>query len=134
MTFSSSKHKREAGKSTVVKCLHLVLFNKFINTSPYFYFKYKLFKSYRLHQSRILTGEKAKKKNDLEPRIPSSEVSSASSSDTDEPEELERIGNINWCNCDRCFAMETNTESLCCRDTNEVPDVLFICISVCLLL
>ena len=21
--------------------------------------------------------------------------------------------------------METNTESLCCRDTNEVPDVLF---------
>ena len=68
--------------------------------------------------------------------IPSSEVSSAYSSDTDEPEELERIGNINWCNC---FAMETNTESLCCHDKNEVPDVLFegmffICISVCLLL
>ena len=37
MTFSSSKHKREAGKSTVVKCLNLVLSNKFINTSPYFY-------------------------------------------------------------------------------------------------
>ena len=106
MTFSSSKHKREAGKSTVVKCLHLVLSNKFINTSPYFYFKYKLFKSYSLHQSRILTGEKAKKKNDLEPRIPSSKVSSASSSDTDEPEELERIGNINWCNCGRCFALK----------------------------
>ena len=52
-----------------------------------------------------------------------------------EPEELERIGNINCCNC---FAMEINTESLFCRDTNEVPDVLFegmffICISVCLL-
>ena len=53
MTFSSSKHKREARKRTVVKCLHLVLSNKFINTSPYFYFKYKFFKSYRLHQSRI---------------------------------------------------------------------------------
>ena len=65
-------------------------------------------------------------------------VSSAYSSDTDEPEELERIGNIN---CYNCFAMETNTESLCCHNTNEVtgPDVLFegmffICISVCLLL
>ena len=74
--------------------------------------------------------------NDHEPRIPSSEVSSAYSSDTDEPEELERIGNINWCNS---FAMETNTESLCCHHTNEVPGVLFegmffICISVCLLL
>ena len=55
--------------------------------------------------------------------LPSSEVSS--SSDTDEPEELERIGNINWCNSGRCFAMETNTASLCYRDTNEVPDVLF---------
>ena len=80
--------------------------------------------------------EKKAKKNDHEPRIPSSEVSSAYSSDTDEPEELERIGNITWC---KCFAMETNTESLCCYDTNEVPDVLFegmffICISVCLLL
>ena len=79
MTFSSSKHKREAGKSTVVK--YVVLSNKFINTSPSFYFKYKLFKSYRLHQSRIkflvkiLTREKGKKKNDhVEPRIPSSEV------------------------------------------------------------
>ena len=30
MTFSSSKHKREAGKSTVVKCLHFVLSNKSI--------------------------------------------------------------------------------------------------------
>ena len=128
MTLSSSKHKREAGKSTVVKYLHLVLSNKFINTSPYFYFKYRFFKTYRIHQSRIkflvkrYTVEKAKKKNGHEPRIPSSEVSSAYSSNTDEPEDLERIGNINWCNC---FAMETNTESLFCRDTNEVPDVLF---------
>ena len=54
--------------------------------------------------------------------IPSSEVSSAYSSDTDESEELERIGNINWCNC---FAMETNTESLCCHDKNEVPACAF---------
>ena len=80
-----------------------------------------------------------KKKNHHEPRIPSSKVSSASSSDMDEPEELERIGNTNWCKCGHCFAMETNTESLYCRDTNEAPDVLFeskffICISVCLLL
>ena len=53
MMFSSSRYKREAGKSTVVKCLHLVLSNKFINTSPSFYFKFKLSKIYRLHQSRI---------------------------------------------------------------------------------
>ena len=69
----------------------------------------------------------------------SSEVSSASSSDTDEPKESERIGNTNWYNCGRCFAMVTNCERLCCRDMNEAPDVLFegkffICISVCLVL
>ena len=63
MTFSSSKHKREAGKSTVVKCLHFVLSNKFINTSPYFYFKYKFFKSYRLHQElSFLLKDKQEKK------------------------------------------------------------------------
>ena len=50
---------------------------------------------------------------DHEPRIPSSEVSSASSSNTDEPEELERLGTTN---CGNCFAMETNTESLCSHE------------------
>ena len=34
-----------------------------------------------------------------------------------------RIGNIKWCKCgERCQAMKTEEESLCCRDTNEIPD------------
>ena len=30
-----------------------------------------------------------------------------------------------WCVCGKCRPMQTFTESLCCRDTNEVPDDLF---------
>ena len=44
------KNKSHAVKSTVIKFVHLVLSNKFINTSPSFYLKYKLFKSYGLCQ------------------------------------------------------------------------------------
>ena len=83
MTFSSSRYKREAGKSTVVKCRHLVLSNKFINTSPSFYFKYKLFKSYRLHQQELKKRRRRMTMNQG--------YHQASSSDTDKPEELERI-------------------------------------------
>ena len=67
MTFSSSKHKHEAGKSTVVKCLHLVLSNKFINTSPYFYFKYKFFKTivYINQELSFLLKDKQKKRRTM---------------------------------------------------------------------
>ena len=34
-----------------------------------------------------------------------------------------RAGNNNWCQCGGyCQPMDTDTESLCCRDTNEIPD------------
>ena len=36
-----------------------------------------------------------------------------------------RIGNTNWCQCGYCKPMLTFTESLCCRNTNEVPDNKF---------
>ena len=36
-----------------------------------------------------------------------------------------RIGNTKWCSCGKCQAMETEEESLCCRDTNEIPDEKF---------
>ena len=36
-----------------------------------------------------------------------------------------RIGNTEWCMCGKCQAMETEEESLCCRDTNEIPDEKF---------
>ena len=63
---------------------------------------------------------------DLEPTIPSSEVSSNSNSDegtSDSEQEKERIGNTDCGG--KCRPMESYTESLCCRETNEVPDEYF---------
>ena len=36
-----------------------------------------------------------------------------------------RIGNTNWCQCGLCQPMESDTESLCCLDTNDAPDDYF---------
>ena len=36
-----------------------------------------------------------------------------------------RVGNANWCQCGLCQPVERETESLCCLDTNEVPDHYF---------
>ena len=36
-----------------------------------------------------------------------------------------RIGNISWCTCGECKPMESEKESFCCLDTNEVPDEYF---------
>ena len=59
----------------------------------------------------------------------SSEVISNSNSDegtSDSEQEKERIGNTDWCVCGgKCRPMESYTESLCCRETNEVPDEYF---------
>ena len=35
------------------------------------------------------------------------------------------IGNTNWCHCALCQPMESEAKSLCCLDTNEVPDDYF---------
>ena len=39
--------------------------------------------------------------------------------------EPSRIGNTNWCKCGNCKPMDSEAESLCCLDTNEVPDEYF---------
>ena len=52
-------------------------------------------------------------------------ISPSSSSGESEEEENSRIGNTEWCLCEKCEAMETYTESLCCQDTNEVPEDYF---------
>lgn len=39
--------------------------------------------------------------------------------------ESSRIGNTSWCFCGKCRAMETEEESYCCLDTNEVPEHYF---------
>ena len=36
-----------------------------------------------------------------------------------------RLGNTNWCQCGNCRPMATETESLCCAETNEVADDMF---------
>ena len=61
---------------------------------------------------------------DFEPTCAPREIQSS-----DEESEIEvdknRIGNVTWCRCGKCQPMETDTESLCCQDTNEVPEELF---------
>ena len=52
-------------------------------------------------------------------------VSEESSESESETEEQARIGNINWCKCGNCKPMKTYAESLCCQDTNEVPEENF---------
>ena len=42
---------------------------------------------------------------------------------SDSNQEHSRKGNTNWCACGHCRAMDT--ESFCCRDTNEAPDNYF---------
>ena len=75
---------------------------------------------------------------DLEPRISSSDLSSSSnensSDDDSETAEESRIGNVDWCLCGKCLPMTTYTESICCLDTNEVPDEYFEGISVYLVI
>ena len=63
---------------------------------------------------------------DFEPEASSSEEDNIDiSNDDSSDEEKSRIGNVDWCVCGKCRPMQTFTESLCCRDTNEVPDDLF---------
>ena len=87
MTFSSSRYKREAGKSTVVKCLHLVLSNKFINTSPSFYFSYQKSIVYINQELSFLLKYKQEKRRRRRMTM-NQGYHQASSSDTDKPEEL----------------------------------------------
>ena len=58
-------------------------------------------------------------------------IDNSSSSDTSSSEEeldvttKKRIGNTLWCTCGFCRVMETNTESLCCKEKNEIPQEKF---------
>ena len=57
---------------------------------------------------------------DFEPEIPFVEEEV-----NEESKKTTRVGNVDWCTCRECKAMDTDTESLCCLDTNEVPDEHF---------
>lgn len=39
--------------------------------------------------------------------------------------QISRVGNLNWCFCGCCKQMDSEAESLCCQETNEIPDNLF---------
>lgn len=39
--------------------------------------------------------------------------------------ETRRIGNIDWCLCKCCKSMDSEAESLCCQETNEIPEEFF---------
>ena len=54
------------------------------------------------------------------------EVSSSESSSGDEENiENQRKYNTKWCLCNKCMPMNAEVESLCCRDTNDIPDNYF---------
>ena len=53
-----------------------------------------------------------------------SSSSNSGSSEQDEGNNL-RIGNNIWCSCGHCKPTQISAESLCCRDTSEVPDEKF---------
>ncbi|KAH6945743.1 hypothetical protein HPB50_009738 [Hyalomma asiaticum] len=48
-----------------------------------------------------------------------SETSSASGNE-DEFNEDPRVGNVEWCQCGRCTAMDTGLESVCCREIGRI--------------
>ena len=63
---------------------------------------------------------------DFEPEIPYvSEEEEVTQSQTSESKSKSRIGNTDWCQCGECKPMDTEAESLCCLDTNEVPEEYF---------
>ena len=61
---------------------------------------------------------------DFEPACPP-RIEFLSDHDVDEEITDGRNGNTNWCLCGHCQAMGTEAESLCCRDTNDIPDNYF---------
>ena len=62
---------------------------------------------------------------DFEP-LASSENSVQNSDASDaEVETSLRVGNIEWCQCDKCKYMESELESLCCVEANEIQDDFF---------
>ena len=73
--------------------------------------------SINLHFSKL-------KQYDLKP-VCKPRIFSSESELESEVEEQGRIGKTDWCQCGECKPMTTYTESLCCQDTNEVPEELF---------
>ena len=57
--------------------------------------------------------------------ISNSENDEDSDVSSDSNQEHSRKGNSNWCACWYCWAIETEIESFCCRDTNKAPDNYF---------
>ena len=36
-----------------------------------------------------------------------------------------RVGNVEWCQCGNCKAMDTEVEILCCAEASEIPEEFF---------
>ena len=57
--------------------------------------------------------------------ISNSENDEHSDVSSDSNQEHSRKRNTNWCACGHCRAMETETESFCCRDRKEATEYYF---------
>ena len=72
-------------------------------------------------ESNSLPGITSLKPYDFEPEIPYVEDETVMIENQNE-KPSPRIGNVNWCTCGEYKPRETETESICCLDKNEVPD------------
>ena len=62
---------------------------------------------------------------DFEP-VPSHPVSQQGSNDCAQATSSQtRKGNTDWCECGKCRSMDTEDETKCCRDDDEVPECYF---------
>ena len=67
--------------------------------------------------------EPTKSKNFVRYSNAPSTCSTTSSSDDDENQnENTRIGNVSWCLCEKCKAMESSIGSLCCKEMSEISE------------
>ena len=56
------------------------------------------------------------------------DINSSSSDDKEEgiEDKVKWIGNSQWCKCSKqCKPIKTYTESLCCREKNDIPERCF---------
>ena len=65
---------------------------------------------------------------EFEPKTNIEDINFSSSDDGEEgiEDKVKRIGNSEWCECNKqCKPMKTYTESLCCREGNDIPERYF---------
>ena len=61
----------------------------------------------------------------FEPLASSNDEDSDSDGNTQQQSSNCRIGNTEWCKCNSCRQMETDAESSCCAEADEIHEEMF---------